>query len=386
MLLHFRLFLFCCFTVVALPAVALTVKSTSYEQKGASEFVVIQLDNAPQQKKLFALENPDRVVLDVTKLDNKTVTLPTLPDDSVVQSMRFGHFSPVTSRFVLELRDGIRKKALHQFGNKLVVELSKDGKFRKDAFVSTQDVAAADQVEKKPFFAKQAQHKPLIVIDAGHGGKDPGAVGAHKTLEKHITMAYARDLQNALLRTGDYNVALTRHDDDYVYLHERVRMARAAGGDVFISIHADSAAEDYAKGLSVYTVSEKSSDAEAAKLARQENAADEIGGIEFADNNPEIADILIDLASRQTRIKSTRLAEIIAQEAKKVDIHLLKNPNRFAGFRVLKAPDVPSVLVEIGFLSNIEDEALLQRPEHRAKVSKMLVRAVDTFMVEQEKK
>lgn len=386
MLLHFRLFFWCCIVFHTSSAWALTVSNISYEQTGASEFIVFQFDATPKQTKLFALQQPNRIVLDMEKITNAKVTLPTAPQSSIIRSMRFGHFSPVTSRFVFEIKEEIRKKKLHIFGSKIAIEFSKDGTFRKQALVSKQDVASATAVVKKPFFASQAQSKPLIVIDAGHGGKDPGAIGAHKTLEKHITMAYARDLQKALLRTGDYNVALTRHNDDYVYLHDRVRMAREATGDIFISLHADSAAEDYAKGLSVYTVSEKSSDAEAEKLARKENAADEIGGIKFAEDNPEIADILIDLASRQTRIQSNRLAEIIAEEAKKTKIHLIKNPNRYAGFRVLKAPDIPSVLVEIGFLSNVEDEALLQQPKHRNKISKMLVRAIDTFIAEQKKK
>jgi N-acetylmuramoyl-L-alanine amidase len=387
MLFHFRLFLFLSM-MMSLPAQALTVTKVAYEQQGASEFLVIETNAPMAESKLFALENPDRIVLDIQKISNATLPLPALPQGAIAGSLRFGHFSPVTSRFVLELRGDIRKKTLHTFGKKLVVELSKDGEFRALAGTSTEDVraVAAPAQEKKPFFASAAEHKPLIVIDAGHGGKDPGASGHGNTLEKHVTLAYARALQQALLRTGDYNVAMTRSADDYVYLHDRVRMAREADGDMFISLHADSALEEYAKGLSVYTVSEKSSDAEAAKLARTENASDEIGGIKFAEDNPEIADILIDLASRDTRIKSTQFAEIIAGEAKKSGIHLLKNPNRFAGFRVLKAPDIPSVLVEIGFLSNQEDEALLQQKLHREKVVAMLVRAVDRFVATQVKK
>ncbi len=396
MFLHIKsllfLFLFL-FTGASAAQAGLHISEVAYKRQGTSDYLVVYIDAPASEKKLFALENPPRLVLDISRANNKRVTLPKLPEDAAVKGLRFGQFSPVTSRFVMELKDEIRDKQLHVFKagkgqpHRIVVEMKRGKGFKASTALSKEQVKQAIPVpEAKPFFSKSNRHKPLIVIDAGHGGKDPGAVGQHKTLEKKITLSYALALQKTLLRTGDYNVAMTRNSDDYIYLDERVKMAREASGDVFISLHADTAPEDYARGLSVYTVSEKASDASAALLAKAENEADKIGGIKFAEDNPDVADILIDLASRDTRIKSNDLAAAIVKRAGKQKIHLLKNPNRFAGFRVLKAPDIPSVLVEIGFLSNKEDEALLQNIDHRNKVITAITHAVDDYFAQHPKR
>ena len=222
------------------------------------------------------------------------------------------------------------------------------------------------------------ESKPLIVIDAGHGGEDPGTIGETGTREKDVTLRYAYALRYALLKTGRYEVAITREDDRFIMLRDRFRMARKVKGALFISLHADSAPTHAARGLSVYTLSEKASDEESAKLAEQENKSDVIAGMDLSTESEDVASILIDLAQRETMNKSTRLADIlVAQLGKRVG--LLPNPHRYAGFAVLKAPDIPSVLIEIGFLSHPKEEKLINSKHHLEEVVDGLVAGIDGY-------
>ncbi len=226
--------------------------------------------------------------------------------------------------------------------------------------------------------------KPVIVLDPGHGGVDPGAIGVNGVYEKHITLAMARDLKDRLETTGRYTVALTRDRDVFLRLRDRVAKARAAGADLFISLHADALQNPSIQGLSVYTLSENASDAEAALLADKENKADLIAGIDLSSEAPEVANILIDLAQRETMNLSAVYANHAVEEVGR-QIRLLGNTHRFAGFAVLKAPDVPSVLIELGYLSNKEEERLLRTHEYRIKLANGLAKAIDRFF-EQSKK
>ena len=188
----------------------------------------------------------------------------------------------------------------------------------------------------------------------------------------------AKRLEQALLATGRFRVGLTRRDDRFLALRERTRLARQLGGRLFISLHADSAPEPNAKGLSVYTLSDKASDREAAALARQENQVDTLGGVTLADERPEVVSILIDLAQRETKNRSVRFANQLVQTMI-LRVPLLERPHREAGFAVLKSPDIPAVLVELGFLSNPGEERLLQSDQYGDAIVDGIVAAIENY-------
>jgi N-acetylmuramoyl-L-alanine amidase len=223
----------------------------------------------------------------------------------------------------------------------------------------------------------------VIALDPGHGGQDPGAVGLSGVYEKHITLATARAVRDELNALGRYKVILTRNKDVFLRLRDRIAVARAAGADLFLSLHADKMENHAVRGLSVYTLSERASDAEAAALAEQENKVDLINGVKLKGETPEVTNILIDLAQRETMNESARLASSLVRELQH-DTTLLPKTHRFAGFAVLKAPDVPSALIELGYLSNPADEKLLRDAEHRRRLAKAVARAVDGYFVRVE--
>ncbi|MBI4967652.1 MAG: N-acetylmuramoyl-L-alanine amidase [Rhodospirillales bacterium] len=233
--------------------------------------------------------------------------------------------------------------------------------------------APAPLTDRKP-----PAKKPVIAIDPGHGGADPGAIGASGAYEKNITLAMARDLKDKLEAQGRYTVVLTRDRDVFLRLRERSAKARAAGADLFISLHADALPNPAIQGLSVYTLSETASDSEAQLLAEKENKADLIAGIDLSHEAPEVANILIDLAQRETMNLSAVFAAGAVEELGR-QVRLLSNSHRFAGFAVLKAPDVPSVLIEMGYLSNAQEERLLRGHDYRAKLATGLARAIDRY-------
>lgn len=222
---------------------------------------------------------------------------------------------------------------------------------------------------------------PLVVIDPGHGGKDPGAIGVSGTHEKSIVLATAQELRRLLAASGRYRVELTRSRDQFVALEERVAFARRRGAALFVSLHADAMPDADVRGASVYTLNETASDSQTAALATRENAADRFGTANFRGTPPEVARILVSLVRQETRQGSARMARSVVQALGR-DVKLLPNPARHASFMVLKAADVPSVLVELGFMSNRADEALLRRPAHRTMLASAMVRAVDTFFAD----
>ena len=225
----------------------------------------------------------------------------------------------------------------------------------------------------------RGQPRRVVVVDPGHGGQDPGAVGASGTFEKTITLAVSRDLRQQLEQTGRYRVHLTRDGDHFLPLRERVQKARNVKADLFVSIHADSMGSSETRGASVYTLSDTASDAETAALAARENRADIIAGVDLRQESREVANILIDLAQRETMNRSAGLAHLLVREMGRDVLMLPVRPHRFAGFAVLKAPDVPSALVELGYLSNRQDENLLKQPAHRKRVAAAIQRAIDAY-------
>ena len=226
---------------------------------------------------------------------------------------------------------------------------------------------------------KAKSQKKIIVIDAGHGGKDPGAIGrSYKTKEKYITLKYAQALKKALQKNSNYKVYLTRKNDTFIGLSRRVAISRKLNADLFISIHADSALNRKARGLSIYTLSTNASDKEAARLARSHNQGDLINDVKFDSDNAYILNTLIDLSTRKNMNNSANFAEALIKRLKQ-DLRLVQNSHRFAGFRVLTAPDVASVLVELGYLSNKSDEKLLKSTRYQNKVINGIVDAVDIY-------
>lgn len=227
--------------------------------------------------------------------------------------------------------------------------------------------------------ARNARSLPLVVLDPGHGGKDPGAIGVSGTYEKHVALAAAVELRRQIERGGRCRVELTRSRDVFVPLRGRVEFAQGRGAALFVSLHADALTDPHVSGASVYTLSDTASDAQTAALARRENSADRFGGPSFRDVPPAVANILGSLVRQETRAGSTRMAQRLVSTMQP-DLGMLTHPSRQAGFMVLRAADIPSVLVEMGFMSNPRDEAALRRAEHRVRVAQALARAVDSFL------
>ena len=219
---------------------------------------------------------------------------------------------------------------------------------------------------------------PLVVLDPGHGGKDPGAIGVSGTYEKHIAFAAANELQRQLRNGRKVRVRLTREKDIFIPLEDRVGWAQRQGASLFISMHADAVSDHDVRGASIYTLSDVASDSQTAALARRENSADRFAGLDFHDEPPEVARILSSLVRQETRSGSARLQRSMVNSLDQ-ELPMLQNPARHASFVVLKAADLPSILVEMGFMSNVRDEAALRRADHRAVVASAMMRAVDAF-------
>jgi N-acetylmuramoyl-L-alanine amidase len=228
--------------------------------------------------------------------------------------------------------------------------------------------------------ADGADTRPVVVIDAGHGGIDHGTQAPSGENEKDIVLDFAKALRERIEKAGKYRVVMTRSDDTFIPLAERVKIARQHKAALFLSVHADALprGEGDAQGATVYTLSDTASDAEAAKLAEAENRADLIAGINLTEEPAEVADILIDLARRETKTFSNRFARTLVKEMKTV-ARLHKHPLKSAGFRVLKAPDVPSVLLELGYVSNKEDLQLLVSDSWRSRTVGSVAQAVELF-------
>ncbi len=230
----------------------------------------------------------------------------------------------------------------------------------------------------KPKPKKKGPGKAVIIIDPGHGGVDPGAISKRGTAEKSVTLAFSRALRDALVASGRYKVHMTRDSDRFIRLRDRVRIARNKNADLFISIHADSIRRGRARGATVYTLSEKASDKEAAALASKENRADLIAGVALEKESTAVKGILIDLAQRETKNHSVSFAKQLLRRVRAVT-RVRTRPHRQAGFAVLTAPDVPSILIELGYLSNRHDETNLRSKKWRKKVAAAVKKSIDRY-------
>ena len=239
-------------------------------------------------------------------------------------------------------------------------------------------IGKASSALAETWAAKTAVKTHLVVLDPGHGGVDPGAIGYSGVYEKDIALATARELGRVLEASKRYRVQLTREDDEFVPLQDRVARAHSAGAELFVSIHADALPDAGTRGASVFTLSERASDREAAELAARENKADLIAGIDLSRHEPVVSEILLDLARRQTNNLSIRLARDMVLELGR-EVRLLNNTHRSAGFAVLKAPDIPSALVELGCLSNKDEDRLLQQASYQRRLASGLARSINDY-------
>lgn len=238
-------------------------------------------------------------------------------------------------------------------------------------------LAAPAQPRKDP--PKPTPRKKLVIaIDAGHGGKDPGAIGASGSYEKDITLGVAQELARKLEATGRYQPILTRPKDHFIALGDRVKTARTARAELMISLHADSAGNPDKRGFSVYTLADQASDAFAAALAKRENAVDQIGGVDLGNHTKTVRNILLDLMAREVSHQSTNMAQCLLRTMSP-PFAPLQNPHRQANFAVLRAPDVPSILVEMGFMSSPSDEKQLIQRSVQGQIAERLTRSINSF-------
>jgi N-acetylmuramoyl-L-alanine amidase len=379
--------------------------------------VVIDVSNKIDFR-IFALSDPNRIVIDLPEMTWQ------LPDDVIpknlmgkrhlIKNFRYGYFRPGLSRIVLDIKNPVRVKAafiitpsngknyrlvidLVQTTRKKFLNLIRKSKLKKSSEKKDERKLGPKKnlenhlhglvpTKKKARNKKgpenqlpQIKAKPVIVIDPGHGGIDPGATSG-RVFEKHITLVTAKVIESHLKGLGRYRVFLTRKTDKFVRLRKRIAIAKALGANLFISLHADSIKNRRVRGLSVYTLSERASDKEAADLARKENKSDVIAGVDLSTESPVVSDILIDLRQRNTMNESSKFAIGLVKHMRKVT-KTLTNAHRFAGFAVLKSPDIPSILVEMGFLSNRVDEKALLNPKYRAQIARSIGKAVDDYFL-----
>ena len=227
-------------------------------------------------------------------------------------------------------------------------------------------------------YKNKKKKRKIIVVDPGHGGKDSGAVGITKKLEKNITLKVALLLKKEFSKYNEFRVILTREKDVYLKLRERTEIAKNSNADIFISLHADFNKNRRTRGISLYTLSERASDKEAEALARRENRSDFLGNVDLSSENSEVTNILIDLTKRETLNQSSHLVNFLIKDIKN-EMNLLKRAHRFAGFTVLKSLDIPSVLIEMGYLSNKEDSKLLVSNNYQKKITSNIVKAVKNY-------
>ncbi|QQO11928.1 N-acetylmuramoyl-L-alanine amidase [Bradyrhizobium diazoefficiens] len=343
------------------------------------------------------LADPYRVVIDVPQLNFQLPAGTGAGGRGLVKAFRYGLVMPGGSRIVFDLTGPAKiansyvLEAANGQPARLVLELEE---VDRAAFVPT--IPPANQPELRPAIAEappatvqaapapettqKADGRPVVVIDPGHGGIDNGTQSGGES-EKNLVLAFGLALRDKLEKAGKYRVVMTRDDDTFIPLNDRTKIARNLKAALFVSIHADALpkAEGDAQGATIYTLSDKASDAEAQRLADAENRADAIAGFNLAEEPTDVADILIDLTQRETRTFSNRFARLLMGEMKS-SVRMHKHPLKSAGFRVLKAPDVPSVLVEIGYVSNKGDLEHLVSEGWRSKAVGSMAQAIDGFL------
>jgi N-acetylmuramoyl-L-alanine amidase len=371
-----------------LPAHALAATVARIDVAG--DRIVIRFDEAVERAASFILDGPRRIAVDVNGANPGSVATAAGPVAAVRQAARKGG-----TRIVFDLAEPaiVSEGELGEDGRELTLKLrevdarrfaraSLTGPLsfipglgsRAPRYKVTQAVPPARRA-RLPEIRGDAD-RPLVVIDAGHGGADPGAIGPEGLREKEVTLRIAKAIRDELLKGGRVRVALTRDDDRFLVLRERYGIARRLKADLFISVHCDAAGAAIATGASAYTLSEVASDKEAARLAARENKADVIAGVDLGEAAGDVSSILIDLAQRETMNLSAGFARLLGREARPL-IPVKANFHRMASLMVLKAPDMPSVLFETGYISNPADAAFLASDDGRERVAQSVRRAVE---------
>jgi N-acetylmuramoyl-L-alanine amidase len=365
-----------------------TVEKVRLGQHGDTTRVVLE-STRPLDQTHFTLPSPARFVMDFKTLKFASkVSAVKLPKHGLVDGIRQGNFKPGVVRMVLDLKKPVVSTVFtipknREKGHRLVIDL----KPATDAQIKSRTKEIKQAAKKRsqrdiPVFTAAPKVKDetfVVVVDPGHGGVDPGAIGKRKTYEKHVTLQIAKKLKRELEKRKNVKVYLTRYKDVFVPLKDRVRIAQRRHADLFISLHADAHRNRKVRGGSVYVLSDRASDKEAARLARHANEGDIIAGIDLSHESKDVQNILLDLTQRETMNKSALLAKEVISTMRHV-VHLRKKKIMFAGFRVLKAPDVPSILVEMSYLSNLKEEKLLKNSSSQTKIARAIANGVDGYM------
>ncbi len=373
-----------------MPAWALDIKTIRFGNHGDKERAVIELSSATRFR-AFVLDNPNRLIVDMDSFRWKVGNI-TRPDGTLVKDVRYGELGAGKGRLVIETSSPVIIRSAFPMSkgkgqpDRIVIDFARtSSETMKDA--TSQNMGNMTEPEAprpvKPFEPPEEKYNPsnskkLIIIDPGHGGQDPGALGVNGAYEKTIVLAVGLELKNQLENAG-YRVEMTRSTDVFIPLGGRVKFARKKKADLFISLHADSIGRSSVTGASVYTLSDKASDKETEKLAERENKSDLIAGIDLSKQEDDVADILIDLAARDTMNQSRYLAKTVITTLDDKNIKILDKKYRSAGFAVLKAMDIPSILVEMGYLTNRDEVERLSNASYRKQIAMALRTSVDRY-------
>ena len=342
-----------------------------------------------------AVNDPYRVIIDIADASFDFPTGAGRKAIGLVSSFRYGMVEVRKSRIVLDVSGPVligKSVVVPAKGKKparLVVEIlpttaenfkmtSENDKKPPEVIGAEVQTAAITPAAPVHMDALPSAQIKTIVIDPGHGGIDPGAISANKTKEKDVVLAFAQALADALKNNSNYKVILTRDDDKFLSLEQRVKIAHENKADLFIALHADTVSDKDVRGTTLYTVSGKATDAEAEALAQKENRADVIVGMDLANQSKVVSDVLINLAQRESKNQAMYFSRKAVTKLKSF-VRFTGKPIRSAAFVVLKSPDVPSVLAELGYLSNVDDEALLISPEWRGRTASAMAKAVDDY-------
>lgn len=363
----------------------------------------------PTDVKVFALDNPARLVVDLKNSSLINQTKEIINENTVKEvrnSQSYGKLrlvfdlvnninigdveklnSPDISRFVIKINvsqiNNSKNKETSQnisFSDFIIEKVNQIEEQKDSNKYDLTNLESSKKQQINPISIVEIQKKPIIVIDAGHGGKDPGAIGRYaRTKEKNLTLSYSKELKKELDKTGKYEVYLTRKNDNFITLRNRVEIARKRKADLFISLHANSAGSRKISGFSIYTLSENASDKEAEMIAQKENRAEIIKGVDFFGASDDVVKMMISLSQRESMNSSARFAKFLVNSMRNSKIDVLNNTHRFAGFAVLTAPDMISVLIELGYLTNYHEEKKLNSYRYKKKIVDALVNGINQY-------
>ncbi|HEV7254486.1 MAG TPA: N-acetylmuramoyl-L-alanine amidase [Mesorhizobium sp.] len=381
-------------TLLALAALAGSAASASadatarnFRAAGNAERVrvVLDFDREPAARWLL-LRAPHRLVIDLPAV-RLALDPAAFKPAGLLTGLRYGAHGDgarlmlsADGPFVVERFEVVKNESGEGFRLSADLTAASERQFDEALALGAQTTGSTGEATRRPRpEPREPTDRFRVVIDAGHGGDDTGAKGVSGIDEKQVTLDFAKALRDELAADGRYEVFLTREADVFMALDERVAIARRHEANLFVSLHADTVRQADVHGATVYTLSDQASDPQAEALAIRENLSDELAGLAVKQENSQVADILVDLIRRETHAFSLRFAETLLDEFRGGKMSLIKNPHRHAGFRVLRAPDVPSVLVELGYLSNKADDARLRDPKWRKKAMGAIAAAVGSF-------